>query len=165
MKRQIRKSTFETNSSTQHTITICGKGTDYTDYIGSTIVLGKDIPEDLFNSTNKINPINKLHMLWISLIGYNSSISNFIHYIDFIKKTFAKLNINIEVTTDEENYKKWEYAGEDISYTLYYALENENKLINFIFNKDSWYDSYEDNYYYECPYENNIKKECIHVYT
>ena len=160
MKRQIRRNTFETNSSTQHTLTICNKNTDYSDYVGSTIVLGKDVPEDLFyNDSKKKNPVNKLHMLWISLIGYDSSISNFIHYIDFIKKTLAKLNINIEVTTDEDSYKHWEYEGEDISTVMSNVFKNEDRLINFVFNRDSWYDGYEDNCGYDCPYEDDILKD------
>lgn len=160
MMKQIRRHTFETNSSTQHTLTICNKNTDYSDYVGTTIVLGKDVPEDLFyNNNKKKNPINKLHMLWVSLIGYDSSISNFIHYIDFIKKTLAKLNINIEVTTDEEAYKHWEYYGGEMGEVMYCAFENEDRLINFIFNRDSWYDSYADDCCYECPYEDDISED------
>lgn len=157
MKRQIRKHTFETNSSTQHTLTICEQGTNYSDYVGTTIVLGKNVPNDLlYNENKKKNPINKLHMLWISLIGYDSNISNFIHYLDFIKKTLAKININIDVTIDESDYKEWEYYGEDLSCVMYYAFDSEENLINFLFNRDSWYDSYEDNWG-ECPYEKDIK--------
>ena len=48
MNIQVRKNVFETNSSTQHTITICHHKPDYTDYIGKTIVLGENVPEDLF---------------------------------------------------------------------------------------------------------------------
>ena len=42
-KVQVRKTVFETNSSTQHTVTVCNQNTTYTDYIGKTIILGKDI--------------------------------------------------------------------------------------------------------------------------
>ena len=157
MKIQIRKNVFETNSSTQHTLTICNRNTDYSDYVGKTIILGKDVPKDLFwSDKNKCNPLYKFQMLWVACIGYNTDIRTFIHNMKLIKSTFEKIGINIELNYDESVYDEWEYYGEDID-VIKSAFNSEEDLINFVFNQDSWYDSYEDNYG-ECPYENDIKE-------
>lgn len=157
MKIQIRKNVFETNSSTQHTVTVCNKGTDYKDYIGKAIVLGKDVNEDIFWD-KKHNPKTKFHLLWCSLIGYDSSIGDFIKGINFIRETFEPLGIIIDITTDPKDYDIFKYSEvpNELSAVMGWLFESKEDMINFVFNYDSWYDAYEDNYG-ECPYEKEIK--------
>ena len=140
MNIQVRKNVFETNSSTQHTLTICHDKPDYTDYIGKTIVLGENVPEDLFwNENKKKNAVNKLHMIWVALLDLK--IGDFLHYIKQLKDIFNKIGINIEISYDEKNYNEWQWDAsyKDIFFELF---DNEQRLIDFVFNPDSWYDCY-----------------------
>lgn len=162
MSLQVRRSTFETNSSTQHTITVCNQNTDYSAYVGSTIVLGKDIDCDKLLWDDKRNPIIKINQLWLSLLGSERSIYDFMIGVNFIKDTFKKIGINIEVSTNPEDYKwasehRWYGDIDDLDCVIHWVFNSENDIINYVFNQDSWYDAYEDNYG-ECPYENEIKK-------
>ena len=160
-KVQIRKNVFETNSSTQHTVTICSDKTNYSDYIGKTIILGKDVDyDDLLLSRNKRNPIIKLNQLWLSILSSDTSLYKFMTETMFLKETFKKIGINVEVSVDPEDYRwadehRWDI--DDLSCTIEWVFNSEEDIINYVFNQDSWYDSYEDSYS-ECPYENDIKQ-------
>lgn len=163
-KVQIRKNVFETNSSTQHTVTVCNENTDYSDYVGKTIVLGKnvDCDEILFNERKKRNPIVKMNQLWLSLLGSETSMYQFMKGIDTIKKALNKIGITIELSTDIEDYEwadahRWYGDIDDLSCAIAWVFNSEEDIINYVFNQDSWYDSYEDNYG-ECPYEKDIKQ-------
>ena len=156
MNIQVRKNVFETNSSTQHTLTICHDKPDFTNYVGKTIVLGEKVPDDLFwNSSKKKNPIYKLNMIWVSLLECN--IGDFLHYIKILKDTFTKIGINIEITYDEAPYEEWRWSAsyKDIFFQLF---DNEDRLIDFVFNTDSWYDSYSTDCGCGNDYEDDIKE-------
>lgn len=161
-KVQVRKTVFETNSSTQHTVTICNQNTTYTDYIGKTIILGKDIDyDDLLYGENKRKPIVKINQLWLSLLGSETSMYQFMLKTNFLKETFKKIGINVEVSTDPNDYKwayehRWYGDIDDLDCVLGWVFNSEEDIINYVFNQDSWYDSYEDNYM-DCPYEDDIK--------
>lgn len=155
MKFQIRKNVFETNSSTQHTITICSQNTNYSDYIGKTIVLG-DFDDDFLWKNSKKDPIVKLNLIWCYMCTMR--IGEFIKTFKFIQKTLKSIGINIDIIDDENKYYEYDYDTSGYMYDVVLNEEHPEKLINFIFNKDSWYDSYEDNYG-DCPYENEIKED------
>ncbi len=163
-KIQIRKNVFETNSSTQHTVTVCNENTNYTDYIGKTIILGKNVDcnELLYNENNKRNPIVKINQLWLSLLGSETSMYQFMKGINKIKSVLNKIGINVELSTDIEDYEeadylRWDGCIDDLDCAIHWVFDSDEDIINYIFNENSWYDSYEDNYG-ECPYENDIKK-------
>lgn len=158
MKVQIRRHAFETNSSTQHTVTICKDGTDFTRYVGKTIILGENVSEDLFwDDKFKKDPIAKLNMLWAALS--HQRIGNFLGDIYKIKTALADIGIGIEITMNPEAYSEWEYCGEGLDDMSNHILDSNEHIINFIFNPNSWYDCYEDDCCYECPYEKDIKKD------
>ena len=164
MKIQIRKYCFETNSSTQHTLTICNKNTEtyYKDYIGKVISIPTEeyVNDELNWKMDPLDPVYKLCTLWNSSIGYNCNISDFIHRMDFLKSTLAKIGITIDIKMDEQMYRECEWNGENLFIFdhLFGEKDNtddENRLINFIFNPNSWEDSFEDSYQ-SCPYEDKI---------
>lgn len=164
MKTQIRKNVFETNSSTQHTVTVCNENTIYSDYVGKTIVLGKNIDCDdiLYNSRKKRNPVIKINQLWLSLLGSETSMYQFIKGINTIKSALNKIGINVELSTDPEDYKwadehRWYGDIDDLNCVVAWVFNSEEDIVNYIFNQDSWYDSYEDDCG-GCPYETEIKK-------
>jgi hypothetical protein len=141
MKIQARKGVFETNSSTVHTVTIFNEGTDYSQYVGKTFVLGKDIPQDILWGEHKRDPLYKMQQLWMSMVGSYNSIGGYFRDCQKVKDTFAKIGINIEFTTDPDDFDEWRYEDLDEIYTV---LSDEDETINFVFNNDSWYDSYCD---------------------
>lgn len=164
MKIQIRQNCFETNSSTMHTLTICNKNTDMyvKDYIGKIISIpSKEYVKDETRwKMKRNNMIYKLNALWNSSIGYNCNIGDFIHRMDFLKSTLNKIGITLDISMDENLYRHCEYEGEglfilDQVFGEKDKKENEDRLINFLFNPDSWWDCYEDSYG-GCPYENDI---------
>lgn len=157
MKYQIRKNVFETNSSTQHTLTICHDTPDYSKYIGKTIVLGGFEDDNYFWNNDKGDPEVKLNMIWCYLT--QMKVGCFIKRLKYIQKAFEPLNIKIDVIDDADKYEEYEW-GYSWGYMFDYLFDGEtpDRLIDFVFNKDSWYDSYEDNAPWGCPYEKDIKE-------
>lgn len=164
MKIQVRQNCFETNSSTMHTLTICNKNTEMyvKDYVGKVISIPAKsyVNDDTRWKMKKNSVIYKICALWNSSIGYNCNIGDFIHRMDFLKSCLNKLGILVDLSMDEYAYRECEYEGEDLFILDHLFgekgnIDDENKMINFIFNPDSWCDCYEDNYG-GCPYEKDI---------
>lgn len=162
MKIQLRRHTFETNSSTQHTLTICKDNTDYTAYVGKMIVLGENIDESdpiSDHGNPRLDPVDKLNMLWINATG--DTVYVFFEKISFIKRILGEIGIDIQITYNSKLYEKY---SDEVCWTEAYTIfehifedKTGSRLINFVFNKDSWHDCYEDNWGDGCPYEKKIK--------
>lgn len=121
MEQNIRFNTFETNSSSIHSLTI--------------------LPEDEFNEFEKGN----LYVNWDDKLITRDEIKAEIDNWDCYVKDFIEDNgfDSIEDYLDNYNYTKEQLENDVINY---YAKENDYKDYSHILGDDAEYESYEEHY-------------------
>lgn len=143
MKIQIRRSVFETNSSSVHTLCICKDPVNIEKYAGTTLRFG--IPWMKRNTGSEFQ--DKLDTIFNYMVT-NDSLSNFVRCKNMIEKVLSKYEIKCEFLIDENG--KYEYGGDEEVLDNLFDSNNpdfENDLICFIFNDKSKTDYFNNNYF------------------
>lgn len=165
MKVQVRRSVFETNSSSTHSISII-KESDI-DEFPNTLVFGKG--EFGWEFDIHYDTVTKAEYLWEAITSCLKDIDKVNNAIKFITETLAKHNIkaifpyadNMKVKTHKYNGSTYTYIqfmndedekddgyvdhGNELGDFLEDVLSNENKLMNYLFDYNSYVSTGNDN--------------------
>lgn len=167
MKVQIRRSVFETNSSSTHSISIIKKSN--LDEFPDTVVF--DNGEFGWEFEIYYDTTSKAEYLWEAITScYWNKIDKVNNAINFITDTLAKYNIkavfpyaaNMKVKThtydDGSTYTHIKFMndndeeddgyvdhGKELGYFLVDVLSNEKKLMNYLFDYNSYVSTGNDN--------------------
>lgn len=156
MKKQVRKSIFETNSSSTHSIVVGNNGDDiYSGLPNELEFRGGEFgwEHELYTDTQ-----SKANYLFTSLLYTDTPLE----YVERIKSILAKWNI--ETTFDEIVQKKYDsgYVCYEVPDKYCYVdhgtenkdlvkalCEDEALLMNYLFSDGSYVETSNDNDYYD----------------
>ena len=152
MQRQIRRSAFETNSSSNHTLSILKKEIDQFYVkdklneltVGGVLYLATTKPQDIIDMTwkdplylHKTDLRTKIDLLVYSAIGENSA-SDFLKMMNEIVKSLEKyvvVNVNYDNLLEASEL----YTGDGLFLLASSILYNETDIMNFLFSDESYY--------------------------
>lgn len=137
--KQIRKGTFETNSSSTHSLTIkkLNEFPNIKDIVGDTIVVGLIDPNDIQDKINSYikkftTAINsdvhwqeRLDYFWWCVHNtceYDCSVSKHIMLRSFISKVFEKYGVSVKF---DDNYEKYEYGYAYVRFAAFEEIVSE----------------------------------------
>lgn len=153
MRLQIRRSTFETNSSTNHTLAIRRTDNSAADKLDRSRIWTVSVGSEPFSEIEKIidHPVvnlgeltleTKLNILFWAAVS-NCSTSDMLSAIDIIDRAAAKIGVKLEFSFSEAikavneeylpDYGVLAMAGSEL------VFYEERDIIDFLLSEDVWY--------------------------
>ncbi len=159
MKQQIRRNVFETNSSTQHTLTLIKSKT-----IDSTwekfkkenpsIVVGLTLLEKVYNLSDpfvvemgKLSLQEKIDLLFYStMCSYDtmSFVKNIGHLMKFFKEEGIQVRVMFDNIMDQCDEYGWIFETESMPRFINDNNTSKDEIKQFIVSNECWYTSYAD---------------------
>lgn len=150
MKVQIRRSVFETNSSTNHTLAIRRKAIDSTNR-GLTLNLAetpfKELEKRFYPEVVSLNELTlqeKVDVLFYSILAGYCECREVLESIIRIQDILEKYDITVNVNWKNLRENLDNYFDTSIFSLVNQRLSSEEDIIQFLFSDESYYTEYCD---------------------